>query len=184
VEKFVCRREPAVDMDPPLSFTEKDELVLPVALQNFTAEKIAGVLAFKVEGARITGVEGKDTESQTGTGANQKSALFEKSFSLNSMESVDYGIKVRITGKEKVVLKAWTDAGEYSDGLKITVPVTPYGVEKVNTVTALMSSTETRKALPFKVPKEAVERFYRGKIYIHTGVYRAVLSSLNYLAAY
>ncbi len=164
VEKIISRRDLNIIMDPPQSFTEGDRVVLPVSIKNVTSQKMEGDFQFRVRGGEVVS--------------------YEKKYSIKPMGTATIPVTLRVTGNENIVLAARVEAGAYSDGIKLTVPVTPYGVRKVLGVTALAAPSETAKTLSFTLPSGAFERFYKGRLYIHSGVYRAILSSLNYLASY
>lgn len=162
---IISRRDLSVLMDPPLSFTQGDQVVIPVQLKNITAEAMNGTFDFIIKGGNVVGD-------------------FNRSFTLKPMGSMEIPVTVKISGVEDVVLFAAARAGRFNDGMQLTVPVTPYGVEKILARTDYLLAGENKKSITFELPVQAINRFYRCHFYIHHGVYRAILSSLNYLAEY
>ncbi|MDQ1350740.1 MAG: alpha-2-macroglobulin [Acidobacteriota bacterium] len=165
VEKAISRRDLSIQVDPPQSFTEGDELVLPVLLRNVTPQPMKGNFEFEVKGGKIT-------------------APFNKSFSLQRNSGTEIPIKIKVIAQDSVELIGKAAAGNAWDGIKLTVPVTPYGVEKMQNQNVVLAPTEKSKTIRFSLPEEGYKRFSKGNLYVHANIYRAVLSSLNYLAAY
>lgn len=165
VSKIISRKNLSVTMDPPLTFTEGDAVTLPVTIRNLSPKDMTGSFNFKVKGARLDGD-------------------FEKTFKTSAGQYVTLPLKLKVSGKKEVVLQASAAAGAEKDGISLTVPVTPYGVMAVKNLTATLEPGEKRKQVKFELPGDAVKHYTGAKVYVHTGVYRAVLSSLNYLAKY
>ena len=165
VYKIISRRNLTLSLDPPLSFTEGDEIILPVLLKNITIEPIQGEFSFNINGGQVIGP-------------------YNKTFSLGPNGSCEIPVKVKIISKGNIVLDAYANAGKNSDAIQLTVPVTPYGVQKTLALTDILTPAEKKKTIRFNLTDDGYNRFMSGKLYLHSGIYRAILSSLNYLAEY
>jgi hypothetical protein len=165
IEKIISRRNLSIQVDPPQTFTEGDEINLPVLLRNVTPQPMKGNFEFTVEGGEII-------------------SSFDKSFTLKPNSGLEIPVTIKITANTNVVITAKAAAGNDGDGVRLTIPVTPYGVQNVQSINELLAPGDKSKAIHFKLTDEAYKRFSGGRLYCYTNNYRAILTSLNYLAEY
>ncbi len=165
VTKIIARRDVSIIADPPLTLTEGDHVELPISIKNITAQKISGSFQVDAEGAKIVN-------------------KYTTAFNINAMGTITIPVIINVFAKNMVTLRLTAKAGTNGDDMLITIPVTPYGVQKVQTVSGILLPQEQRKTFQFNLPAEAIQRFNGGRVYAHTNVYRAVLSALEYLTTY
>ncbi len=165
VTKIISRKFLQLEIDPPQSFTEGDTLTLPLSLKNITDAPLKGSVTCLLDGAVF---------------ATTPPDMFD----LPAKGTATLPITFKVTHNAAVTIRAAADGGKYKDGLQLTVPVTPYGVEKNINHTAIIAPADQTKHITFNLTPEAKQHFLTGRLYINSGIYRAILSSLNYLAQY
>ncbi|HLP59020.1 MAG TPA: MG2 domain-containing protein, partial [Candidatus Deferrimicrobium sp.] len=165
IQKIISRRNLTLQVDPPQTFTEGDEINLPVLLRNVTPQPMTGNFEFTIEGGEIM-------------------SAYDKSFALKPNSGLDIPVKIKITANTNVVITGKATAGNDGDGVRLTIPVTPYGVQNVQSINELLAPGDKSKTIHFKLTDEAYKRFSGGRVFCYANNYRAILSSLNYLAQY
>lgn len=163
--QFISRKDLFTQTDPPATFTQGDQLVLPVTIQNTTNQLVSGQLKVIARGAELTGPA-------------------EVSFNLSGQRNQVVLVPLKITDHQAVTLGIRVAGGNQTDEEELTVPVTPYRVEKASAVNEYWKAADPAKTVVFEMPGTDSKMWLGAKVYVHSGLFQAIQKNLEYLLQY
>jgi len=163
--KSLVTKDLLVRISPPRFVTERDSLVIPTIVHNYTRQSQTVELSFEVEGIELL-------DSRDHTATIRPGGTFR----------VDW--PVVCTGPGDVSFTAKAIGAEYSDAMKLTIPANPYGIRRNLVVAAFMPRDDERASKEFNLPPEAQLRTITAELTVTPTLGSALFAGLSYLAGY
>ncbi|MBD3284830.1 hypothetical protein GF359_00635 [candidate division WOR-3 bacterium] len=163
--KSLVTKDLLVRIAPPRFVTERDSLVIPTIVHNYTRSPQKVDLSFEV-----TGIEILDNRDHTAT------------IRPGGTFRIDW--PVVCTGPGDVTLTAKAVGDEYSDAMKLTIPANPYGIRRNLVVASFMPRDDEQVKKKFELPPEAQMRTISAELTVTPTLGSALFAGLSYLAGY
>lgn len=164
-EKMLVTKDLLVRIVPPRFMTERDSLVIPTIVHNYTRKPQEVELSFTTKGLI-------QLDNTTHSATVQPGATFR----------VDWPVRCEVPGDVTLMAKAiGTDA---SDAMQLTIPAKPHGIQRNLVLSAFMPRPDEKITREFAVPDEAQLRTVEADLTLTPTIGSALFAGLAYLAAY
>jgi uncharacterized protein YfaS (alpha-2-macroglobulin family) len=164
-EKILVTKDLLVRIIPPRFVTERDSLVIPTIVHNYTRKPQEVELSFATKGLI-------QLDNTTHSATVQPGATFR----------VDWPVRCEVPGDVTLMAKAMgTDA---SDAMQLRIPANPHGIERNLVVSAFMPKPDEKVSKTFTIPEEAQLRTLEANLTLTPTIGSALFAGLAYLAGY
>ncbi|TKJ43721.1 hypothetical protein CEE36_03275 [candidate division TA06 bacterium B3_TA06] len=164
-EKILVTKDLLVRIIPPRFVTERDSLLIPTIVHNYTRTSQEVKLSFSVKGLKLF-----DNTAHTDT------------IQPGSTFRVDWPVRCEVPGD--VTLTAKAIGSSASDAMELTIPANPHGIERNLVISAFMPKPDQGISRTFSIPEEAELRTITGKLTLTPTLSSALFAGLSYLAKY
>jgi uncharacterized protein YfaS (alpha-2-macroglobulin family) len=164
-EKMLVTKDLLVRIIPPRFMTERDSMVIPTIVHNYTRKPQEVKLSFSAKGVR-------QFDNSTHTATVQPGATFR----------VDWPVRCEAPGDVTLIARAiGTDA---SDAMQLTIPANPYGIERNLVISSFMPKPDEKVSRSFSIPEDAKLATIQGRLTLTPTIGSALFAGLAYLAGY
>ncbi len=164
--KSLVTKDLLIRIIPPRFVTERDSLIIPTVVHNYTHSTQDVKISFLVDGAKLFSKKTSYTATIASGGAFR----------------VDWPVKCETSGKVKMTAKViGVDA---SDAMQLTIPANPHGIMRNLLLSGFMPKPEQKITRSFSIPKEIQLSSIQAKLTLTPTISSALFSGLSYLAAY
>lgn len=164
-EKILVTKDLLVRIVPPRFVTERDSLLIPTIVHNYTPTSQEVKLSFSVKGLKLF-------DNTTHTDTIQPGSTFR----------VDWPVRCEAPGD--VTLTAKAIGSSASDAMELTIPANPHGIERNLVISAFMPKPDEKVSKTFTIPEEAQLRTLEANLTLTPTIGSALFAGLAYLAGY
>lgn len=164
-EKTLVTKDLLVRIMSPRFITERDSLVIPTIVHNYTRETQEVECSFTASGLELLD-RTKHVET-IGPGASAR---------------IDWPVRATSAGDATLVAKAI--ATDFSDAMQIKLPVNPHGMERNMVLSAFMPGADERATRSFNIPDGTDMKTLSASLTLTPTIGSALFAGLAYLAGY
>lgn len=171
--EIITRKDLMVRLQAPRFFVEKDEVVISANVHNELDKEQSVEALIEVEGsngASLTAVDGG------------KLAGLHQNIAAHAEHRFDWRLKV--SGADKVVVRAKALAQGDSDAMEMTFPVYEHGTLKTDSWSLGLKPDQTQGSLSFTVPADRRPEMTRLEVRYSPTLAMALVDALPYLSGY
>lgn len=164
-QKSLVTKDLLVRLEPPRFFMERDSLVIPTVVHNYTRQSQEIELSFSAIGlASFDKTTHKATVSPGGT------------------FRVDWPVRCEMPGDVTLVARAIGSTA--SDAMELTIPALPHGIERNLVISAFLQRPSEDITRTFSLPQETQLGTITADLTLSPTIGSAVFAGLAYLAKY
>ncbi len=172
LNKILSSKEIIARIASPRFFRERDRIVLKALIHNYTDQEQTLNVDLSVQGIQL---------SQSSAGETRKITI-----PPQKVSSFDFEIIAKQSGKAKIQLLAKNE--KVSDGVELTIPVLPHGIEEHQYAQGEMIAgaveNPSSAQISLQVPSQINPNATRLKVTLDTTFIAQLLGSLSYLVDY
>lgn len=164
-KKVLVTKDLLVRIVPPRFVTQRDSLVIPTIVHNYTRNTQEVELSFDVSGAQLL-------DSQAKTASIKPGGSFR----------ADWPVRCAVPGD--VVLTATALSAGDSDAMRLTIPCNPHGIERIIALSGFLPGSEENVTKNFTLPDETQIAHVTGKLTLTPTLGSGLFAGMRYLASY